>query len=73
MFPSGLVAVAVMDSPEEAEAASVTLNAAFPLPFVVAVAEPRNVCPSPLPDASHDELEKKSSVNVVLGLLLSVP
>ena len=73
MFPCGLVAVAVMESPGETEATSVTLNVALPLPFVVAVAEPRNICPSPLPDASHDELEKKSSVKVVLALLLSVP
>jgi hypothetical protein len=57
VLPSGFVDVAVIDSPGKAEAASVKLNAAFPAPFVVVVAEPRNVRPSPFPDRSHDELE----------------
>src|ERR1700752_979171 len=70
---AGLVAVAVIDWPTEAEApASVTLKVTL-FPTVVTVAEPRNVFPSPLPDVSHDGFAKKSNVNVVLAVLLSVP
>ena len=68
-----MVAVAVMDCPTEAEAATLTLNVTLPVPFVITAAEPRNVWPSPFPDPSHEEFEKKSSMNVALAVLLSVP
>ena len=57
VFPCEFVAVAVMDWPGEADPATVTLNVALPFAAVVVVAEPRNVCPSPLPDASQDAFE----------------
>jgi len=56
VFPCEFVAVAVMDWPGVADPETVTLNVALPFAAVVVVAEPRNVCPSPLPDASQDAL-----------------
>src|ERR1051325_11519960 len=52
---------------------------ALPLASVVTVVRPRNVCPSPNPEASHvvalatNSLEKNSTVKVVLGVLLRFP
>ena len=73
VLPDGLVAVAVMTSPTEAAVGSVRLKVAFPLALVVVDPEPRNVRPSPFPEASHDALEKNSRVNVVLTVLFRVP
>src|SRR6185295_5439289 len=70
---AGLVAVAVIDCPTDAEAPErVMLNVTL-FPMVVTFAVPRNVRPSPLPDESQDGFEKKSKLNVVLAVLLSVP
>src|SRR5687767_4014974 len=54
----GSVVVAVTNSPCAVAAPTVALIAALPLPSVFTVADPRNVRPSPLPDASHVAFEK---------------
>ena len=46
---------------------------ALPAPSVVTSVAPRNVAPSPLPDASQAVLPKNSIRNVAFGVLLSVP
>src|SRR4026209_1281322 len=66
------VAVAVNCSPAPA-IWNAWLNDAMLSVLVVAVTLPRKVWPSPLPDASQVAFEKSSTVNVVLGVLFSVP
>src|SRR5262245_12450907 len=51
----------------------VTLKLALPLLLAVTVVEPRNVCPSPLPEGSLAVFAKNWRVNVAEALLLSVP
>jgi hypothetical protein len=48
-------------------------NPASPPASVVRTADPRNVSPSPLPDASHAWLEKNSNVKPCMDTLLSEP
>src|SRR5438105_216180 len=70
VLPAGSVAVAVTRVRTEG---TVTLKLALPAPSVVTVVDVRNVRPSPLPFALHVALSKNSMVNVVAGLLFSVP
>jgi hypothetical protein len=67
------VAVAVISRPDGNVIGKVTLKLVFPLPSVITVVEPIKVSPSPLPEGSQAALEKNSSENVVLAVLLSVP
>ncbi len=58
--PTSRVAVAVSTSPA-AEGLSVAAIVASPAPFVVTSVEPRNVRPSPLPEASQAAFVKNST------------
>src|SRR5688572_10713008 len=55
------VAVAVTTCPEVVAIGSVALNEALPEASVVTDVEPRKTSPSPLPEDSHDGLEKNST------------
>ncbi len=70
VLPFASVAVPVTVAPP---LVTLAVNETFPVTPVVTFVEPRNVCPSPLPDASHAALPKNSSRNVLFGVLLSVP
>jgi hypothetical protein len=70
--PSGAVAVAVITWPATSDGSG-KARSASPDASVTTSIPPRNTAPSPLPLASHDGLEKNSTVNVVDGRLLSVP
>ena len=52
---------------------STLLKLALPEPFVLTCALPRKVCPSPKPEGSAVGLEKNSTVNLVLGVLVKLP
>ena len=67
---SRLVAVAVTICPACAVNSG---NVALPLPLVVTDDAPRNVCAFAVARRSHAALAKNSIVNVVFGVLLSVP
>ena len=69
----GSVAVAVMKRPEGIAIGKVTAKLARQPPFVVTVTEPTSVSPSPKPEGSQAAFEKSSIVNVMLGVLFSVP
>src|ERR1043166_529308 len=71
--PPALVAVAVTRSLVLRATAKVALIVALPLAACVPPAEPRRVCPSPLPEASQAGLEKNSTRNVLLAAESSVP
>lgn len=73
VLPFGSVAVAVMKLPEGIAIGKVTAKLATQPPFVVTVAEPMSISPSPKPEGSQAALEKNSIVNVMLGVLFSVP
>ena len=73
VLPFGSVAVAVMKLPEGIAIGKVTAKLARQPPFVVTVAEPMSISPSPKPEGSQAALEKNSIVNVMLGVLFSVP
>ena len=61
---AGSVAVAVTTLPSATLVANEALMFAFPVPSVVVVAEPRKICPSPVPDGSQLSLMKNCMVNV---------
>src|ERR1700733_5077651 len=74
VLPSGSVAVAanavwLFGAPENVSGPKLAL----PLPSVVTLAKPRNVCPSPNPDLLHSTLAKNSSRYCLLNSLLNVP
>ncbi len=69
----GSVAVAVIKSPTPTVAPKVAVKLALPFPSVVTSLKPKKVSPSPLPEGSQALLEKNSSLNWVLAVLLSVP
>jgi hypothetical protein len=73
VLPFGSVAVAVMKLPERIAIGKVTAKLARQPPFVVTVVEPMSISPSPKPEGSQAALEKNSIVNVMLGVLFSVP
>ena len=62
-----------MNRPTGIVVGNTTVKLALPLPSVVTLVKPRKVSPSPKPEGSQAELEKNSSTNWVLGVLLSVP
>jgi hypothetical protein len=68
VLPFGSVAVAVMKLPVGIAIGKVIAKLARHPPFVVTVAEPMRVSPSPKPEGSHAEFEKNSIVNVIFGL-----
>lgn len=68
-----VVAVAVTTLPGMTKAPSGALNITFPDPSVVWKDVPRYVLPSPLPEASQLESEKKSIWKVVLAIEFSDP
>src|SRR5947209_20562235 len=67
------VAVAVTNEPIVRLTGKVVLMVALPPASVVTLDAPRKVWPSPLPDASHEGLEKNSTRKVVEAVELSVP
>ena len=67
------VAVAVAFAPTGTAAGKVAENVACPALSVVAVAEPRNLAPSPKPEGSHEGLVKNSSLKSPSGDESSVP
>jgi hypothetical protein len=69
----GSVAVATTKLPAGTLTGSVTFIVALPLASDVTLLKPRNVVPSPLPEASQTGLEKNSILNAVLAVLLRVP
>src|SRR5262245_11700759 len=73
VLPFGSVAVAVMKLPDGIATGKVTAKLATQPPFVVAVAEPMSISPSPKPEGSQAAFEKNSILNVILGVLFSVP
>ena len=65
-----LMAVAVTMVPAAVAKSGI---AALPFESVVTEVDPRNVCPSPFADGSHELLPKNCTVKVLTGMLLSVP
>src|ERR1043166_4405113 len=72
VLPRASVAVAVMFRPNTVTG-NVTEKLALPPASVVTVIEPRYKRPSPLPEASHWPLEKKSRSNAAFARLFNVP
>src|SRR5688572_32902577 len=68
--PCELMAVAVTIVPGEVAKSGIV---ALPFEFVVTEVEPRNVCPSPFADGSHELLPKNCTVKVLAGMLLREP
>jgi hypothetical protein len=66
------VAVDVITEPPIAEKLTL-LKLAEQFASVVTLVDPRNVCPSPLPDGSHAAFEKNSTRKELLAVLFSVP
>jgi len=73
VFPSGSVAVAVMNSPTGTADVTNTLKLASQPLSVVTLVAPMKRFPSPKPEGSHSELAKNSMVKAVFGWLLRVP
>ena len=71
LFGSVAVAVKIVCPPGTAKGPAVKV--ALQLPSVGTLAKPRNVRPSPLPEAWQATFEKNSTRNVVLAVLFSVP
>jgi len=72
VLPFGSVAVAVIRLPPKLPVTVVLIVALQEL-FVVTLAAPMKVCPSPNPDGSHRSFAKNSTRNVVLAVLSSEP
>src|SRR5689334_6840137 len=73
VLPAGSVAVALMNWPAGVTTGAVNVKLARPALSVCARTEPRKVRPWPKPEGSGVGFEKSWMVNVVLGVLSSVP